>query len=83
MQLRGYLARTRCNVRMQEDFPRTAGETVKKLADEIRPRSVVIHWNGEKPGAVGTLNGTFRASGSEKIDGHPPVCSAPERGIDW
>ncbi len=51
-QLRGYLARTRINVRVQEDFPQTAVDTVKKLADEIRPRAVVIHLVGEKPGAL-------------------------------
>ena len=51
-QLRGYLARTRCNVRVQEDFPQTAVDTVKKLAGEIRPRAVVIHLVGEKPGAI-------------------------------
>lgn len=51
-QLRGYLARTRSNVRVQEDFPQTAVDTVKKLADEIRPRAVVIHLVGEKPGAI-------------------------------
>ena len=42
-QLRGYLARTRSNVRVQEDFPQTAVDTVRKLADEIRPRAVVVH----------------------------------------
>jgi hypothetical protein len=51
-QLRGYLARTRSNVRVQEDFPQTAVDTVKKLADEIRPRAVVIHLVGEKPGVI-------------------------------
>lgn len=51
-QLRGYLARTRSNVRVQEDFPQAAVDTVKKLADEIRPRAVVIHLVGEKPGAI-------------------------------
>lgn len=51
-QLRGYLARTRSNVRVQEDFPQAAVDTVKKLADEIRPRAVVIHLIGEKPGAI-------------------------------
>ena len=51
-QLRGYLARTRSNVRVQEDFPQTAVDTIKKLADEIRPRAVVIHLVGEKPGAI-------------------------------
>jgi len=51
-QLRGYLARTRVNVRVQEDFPQTAVDTVQKLADEIRPRAVVIHLVGEKPGAI-------------------------------
>jgi hypothetical protein len=51
-QLRGYLARTRSNVRVQEDFPQTAVDTVKKLADEIRPRAVVIHLVGEKPGEI-------------------------------
>ena len=52
MQLRGYLARTRTNVRVQEDFPQTNVDTVKKLADEIRPLAVVIHLVGEKPGAI-------------------------------
>ena len=51
-QLRGYLARTRSNVRVQEDFPQTAVDTVKKVADEIRPRAVVIHLVGEKTGAI-------------------------------
>ncbi len=51
-QLRAYLARTRINVRVQEDFPQTAADTVKKLADEIRPRAVVIHLVGEKCGAI-------------------------------
>lgn len=51
-QLRGYLARTRCNVRVQEDFPQVTVNTVKKLADEIRPRAVVIHLVGEQPGAI-------------------------------
>lgn len=51
-QLRGYLARTRCNVRVQEDFPQAAVDTVKKLADEIRPRAVVIHLLGEQSGAI-------------------------------
>ena len=51
-QLRGYLARTRSNVRVQEDFPQTAVDTVRKLADEIRPRAVVIHLVGEKTGAI-------------------------------
>ncbi|MBL8843682.1 MAG: hypothetical protein JNL90_19325 [Planctomycetes bacterium] len=51
-QLRGYLARTRSNVRVQEDFPQTAVDTVKKLADEIRPRAVVVHLVGEKQGAI-------------------------------
>ncbi|MBI1381810.1 MAG: hypothetical protein GC161_12070 [Planctomycetaceae bacterium] len=51
-QLRGYLARTRSNVRVQEDFPQAAARTVRKLADEIRPRAVVIHLLGEKAGAV-------------------------------
>ncbi|GAA4798496.1 hypothetical protein GCM10023307_25770 [Lysobacter hankyongensis] len=39
-------------MRVQEDFPQTAVDTVKKLADEIRPRAVVIHLVGEKPGAI-------------------------------
>ena len=51
-QLRGYLARTRSNVRVQEDFPQTAVDTVKKLADEISPRAVVVHLVGENPGAI-------------------------------
>lgn len=51
-QLRGYLARTRSNVRVQEDFPQTACDTLQKLADEIRPRAVVIHLLGESPGAT-------------------------------
>ncbi len=51
-QLRAYLARTRCNVRVQEDFPQAAVDTLKKLADEIRPRAVVIHLLGENPGAI-------------------------------
>lgn len=51
-QLRGYLARIRCNVRVQEDFPQTAVDTVKKLADEIRPRAVVVHLLGEQPGTI-------------------------------
>jgi hypothetical protein len=51
-QLRGYLARTRNNVRVQEDFPQAAVDAVKKLADEIRPRAVVIHLVGEKLGAI-------------------------------
>ena len=51
-QLRGYLARTRSNVRVQEDFPQTAVGTVQKLADEIRPRAGVIHLVGEKSGAM-------------------------------
>lgn len=51
-QLRGYLARTGINVRVQEDFPQTVADTVKKLAGEIRPRAVVIHLVGEKPGAM-------------------------------
>ncbi len=51
-QLHNYLARTRCNVRVQEVFPQTNVDTVKKLADEIRPLAVVIHLVGEKPGAI-------------------------------
>lgn len=51
-QLRAYLARTRSNVRVQEDFPQAAVDTVQKLADEVRPRAVVIHLIGEKPGAI-------------------------------
>lgn len=51
-QLRGYLARTGSNVRVQEDFPQTAVDTVLKLAKEIRPRAVVIHLVGEKPGSI-------------------------------
>jgi tetratricopeptide (TPR) repeat protein len=39
-------------VRVQEDFPQTAVDTVRKLADEIRPRAVVVHLVGEKPGTV-------------------------------
>jgi tetratricopeptide (TPR) repeat protein len=51
-QLRGYLARTRCNVRVQEDFPQVAVDTVQKLADEIALCSVVIHLVGAKAGAI-------------------------------
>jgi hypothetical protein len=38
-QLRAYLARTRSNVRVQEDFPQATVDTLQKLADEIRPRA--------------------------------------------
>ncbi len=51
-QLRGYLARMRCNVRVQEDFPQTAVDTIKKLDDEIRPRAVVVHLVGEMSGSI-------------------------------
>ncbi len=51
-QLRTYLARTRRNVRVQEDFPQTAVDTVQKLADEIGLCAVVIHLVGEESGAV-------------------------------
>ena len=51
-QLRGYLARTGSNVRVQEDFPQTADDTVMKLAREICPRAVVIHLVGENPGSI-------------------------------
>lgn len=51
-QLRRYLARNRINVRVQEDFPQTIADTLKKLADEVHPLAVVIHLVGEKPGAV-------------------------------
>lgn len=50
--LRGYLARTGINVRVQEDFPQATVDTVCKLADEIRSRAVVIHLIGALPGAV-------------------------------
>ncbi len=51
-QLRAYLSRTRSNVRVQEGFPQTVVGTVRKLADEIRPRAAVIHLVGEKAGAI-------------------------------
>ncbi|MEM9605077.1 MAG: hypothetical protein AAGA11_19600, partial [Pseudomonadota bacterium] len=51
-QLRGYLARARHTVRIQEDLPQTAADTLSKLADEIRPLAVVIHLLGERPGAI-------------------------------
>ncbi|HYH68852.1 MAG TPA: hypothetical protein VD866_29435 [Urbifossiella sp.] len=51
-QLRQYLARTRLNVRVQEDFPQTAVDTIEKLDREIRRCAVVVHLVGEKPGAI-------------------------------
>ena len=69
-QLRAYLARTRCNVRVQEDFPQAAVDTVQKLADEIRPRAVVIHLVGERPGAI-----AHAAAVAEYLKGEPGFLS--------
>ena len=77
-QLRGYLARTRCNVRVQEDFPQTAATTVRKLADEIRPCAVVIHLVGEKPGAIADVAevAEYLKAVPDFLAGHPKLRDA-------
>ena len=74
-QLRAYLARTRCNVRVQEDFPQAAVDTVQKLADEIRPRAIVIHLVGEKPGAMahGAAVAEYLKAEPDFLAGHPEL----------
>jgi tetratricopeptide (TPR) repeat protein len=77
-QLRGYLARTRCHVRVQEDFPQAAADTVQKLADEIRPRAVVIHLVGAKPGAMAHAAAVAQYLKAEPdfLAGHPELRAA-------
>ena len=77
-QLRAYLARTRCNVRVQEDFPQAAVDTVQKLADEIRPRAVVIHLVGAKPGAMANRAAVaaYLKAEPDFLAGHPELRSA-------
>ena len=50
--LRRYLARAKVDVRVQEDFPQTAVDTVEKLADEVRDSAAVVHLVGRSVGAV-------------------------------
>jgi len=52
-QLKHYLSRADCDVKVQEEF-RQAGDvdTVAKLAAYIRTCAAVLHLVGEKPGAV-------------------------------
>ena len=52
-QLRHYLTRADCEVKVQEDFRQTGDvDTVEKLAGYIRDCAAVIHLVGELPGAV-------------------------------
>jgi hypothetical protein len=77
-QLRAYLARTRCNVRVQADFPQAAVDTVQKLADEIRPRAVVIHLVGERPGATAQAAAVaaYMAAEPDFLAAHPALRDA-------
>jgi hypothetical protein len=52
-QLRHYLTRADCEVKVQEEFRQTGDvDTVEKLADFISKCAAVIHLVGELPGAV-------------------------------
>jgi hypothetical protein len=52
-QLRHYLTRADCEVKVQEDFRQTGDlDTVEKLAGYIKQCAAVIHLVGELPGAV-------------------------------
>lgn len=77
-QLKGYLARTRCNVRVQEDFPQVAVDTVQKLADEIALCSVVIHLVGAKAGAIADPAAVAQYLKAEPdfLGGHPELRTA-------
>ena len=77
-QLRAYLARTRCKVRVQEDFPQATVDTVQKLADEIRPCAVVIHLVGERPGAMAHAAAVAAYLKAEPgfLAQHPPLRAA-------
>lgn len=77
-QLRGYLARTRCNVRVQEDFPQVAVDTVQKLADEIALCSVVIQLVGAKAGAIADPAAVAQYLKAEPdfLRGHPELRTA-------
>ena len=77
-QLRGYLARTRSNVRIQEDFPQSPVDTIKKLVDEIRPRAVVIHLVGESAGALADAKAVAEYLKDEPnfLDKHPELRAA-------
>ena len=74
-QLRGYLVRTRCNVRIQEDFPQVAPGTLQKLSEEIRPSAVVIHLVGEQCGTIAKPAevAEFLAAEQDFLANHPEL----------
>jgi hypothetical protein len=87
-QLRHYLTRAECEVKVQEDF-RQDGQvtTLEKLADYIKRDdthkcAAVIHLVGEMPGAVPdpkevpALLANLKSRGAEFLAGHPDLRAA-------
>lgn len=77
-QLRAYLARMPCQVRVQEDFPQAVVDTLNKLADEIRPRAVMVHLVGAQTGAIAhpAAVAEYLASEPDFLARHPDLRAA-------
>jgi hypothetical protein len=73
--LRHYLARARCHMIVQEDFPQTHEDTVEKLAGIVSQSAAVLHLVGAVPGAVANPRAVaaFRAGTQDVLDGHPEL----------
>lgn len=75
-QLRIYLSRAGCEVKVQEEFRQTGDmDTVAKLADYIRNCAAVIHLVGGLPGAVadGKAVADFLAAEPDFLARHPEL----------
>jgi hypothetical protein len=78
-QLRHYLTRADCEVKVQEDFRQTGDEdTVEKLAGYIRNCAAVLHLVGELPGAVADRKAVadFLAAVPNFLEHHPDLRAA-------
>src|SRR5207302_1050019 len=78
-QLRHYLTRADCEVKVQEDFRQTADrDTVRKVADYIHHGKAVIHLVGGLPGAVANRDAVadFLAAEPDFLAGQPDLRKA-------
>jgi tetratricopeptide (TPR) repeat protein len=78
-QLRLYLTRAGCEVKVQEEFRQRGDvDTVEKLADYIRDCAAVIHLVGELPGAVANKKAVadYLAAVPEFLENYPDLRAA-------
>jgi hypothetical protein len=77
-ELRQYLARANCDVKVQEDFPQSALDTIAKLDELIASCSAVIHLVGASNGAVAEKRAVdeYLASVPQFLDREPGLRQA-------